>query len=50
MIIGSGGAKERLVAAHTSVNTIDLPMYESVAEMNEKLMFAIDNCAGYGFR
>jgi hypothetical protein len=50
MVIGSGGGKERLIAAHTCANTIDLPMYETVAEMNEKLMFAIENCAGYGFR
>jgi E3 ubiquitin-protein ligase HUWE1 len=50
MIIGSGRGKERLVAAHTCVNTIDLPMYESDTEMNEKLMFAIENRAEYGFQ
>jgi E3 ubiquitin-protein ligase HUWE1 len=50
IVINPGGGKERLVTAHTCVNTLDLPLYETSVEMNEKLMYAIDNCAGYGFK
>jgi E3 ubiquitin-protein ligase NEDD4 len=50
IVITSGGSKERLVTAHTCVNRLDLPLYESLAEMNEKLMYAIDNCIEYGFK
>jgi hypothetical protein len=50
IVINSGGGKDRLVTAHTCVNTLDLPLYESRSEMNEKLMYAIENCAGYGFK
>jgi E3 ubiquitin-protein ligase HUWE1 len=50
IVINQGGGKERLVTAHTCVNTLDLPLYENTVEMNQKLMYAIDNCTEYGFR
>ena len=49
MTIAPGGAKERLPAAHTCFNTIDLPEYENENELNDKLLFAIQECNSFGF-
>ncbi|KAH0790301.1 ubiquitin-protein ligase 1 [Histomonas meleagridis] len=47
--IAPGGGKERLPAAHTCFNTIDLPEYENENELSEKLLFAIQECNSFGF-
>jgi E3 ubiquitin-protein ligase HUWE1 len=47
--IASVPGNDRLVSAHTCVNTLDLPAYETDEEMNERLLFAVNNCADYGF-
>ncbi|OHT10043.1 hypothetical protein TRFO_20849 [Tritrichomonas foetus] len=47
--IAPGGGKERLPAAHTCFNTLDLPEYDSEADLNQKLMFAIQECNSFGF-
>jgi E3 ubiquitin-protein ligase HUWE1 len=49
IIIGGGGGRDRLVTAHTCVNTLDLPAYETEEEMNAKLLCAIENCECFGF-
>lgn len=48
IIIASGSEKNRLVAAHTCTNTLDLPPYENDQEMNDKLLFAIRECNSFG--
>jgi E3 ubiquitin-protein ligase HUWE1 len=50
MIINCGGEKARLATAHTCENRLDLPKYENEDEMNEKLLYAIENCGGFGMR
>lgn len=40
---------DRLIHAHTCVNILNLPEYETEAEMNDKLMYAVTNCSEYGF-
>ena len=47
--IAPGGGKERLPAAHTCFNRLDLPEYDSEEELNQKLMFAIQECNSFGF-
>jgi hypothetical protein len=38
----------RLPAAHTCFNILDLPCYETSAELQEKLVYAITNTEGFG--
>ena len=47
--LAAGGDWNRLPAAHTCSNTLDLPAYRSEREMNEKLHFAISECNEFGF-
>ena len=44
------GETDRLPAAHTCFNQLDLPEYESRQQLKEKLLTAIQECAGgFGF-
>jgi hypothetical protein len=47
--IAPGGDRDRLPAAHTCTNTLDLPTYESPDELNAKLTFVIQECSTFGF-
>jgi hypothetical protein len=47
--IAPGGDRDRLPAAHTCTNTLDLPTYESPDELDAKLTFAIQECNTFGF-
>lgn len=47
--IQPGGEADRLPAAHTCMNTLDLPYYTSEEELNKKLVFAIQECNSFGF-
>lgn len=47
--IQPGGPRDRLPQAHTCVNTLDLPEYESREELNTRLNFAIQECNSFGF-
>jgi E3 ubiquitin-protein ligase HUWE1 len=47
--IAAGGSRDRLPVAHTCVNQLDLPSYETEAEMRTKLLFAIQECNTFGF-
>jgi E3 ubiquitin-protein ligase HUWE1 len=49
MIIASGGGRDRFPAAHTCMNQLDLPCYETEEEMKSKLLFAISECNSFGF-
>jgi len=40
---------DRLPSAHTCFNQLDLPEYESFAELKERLLTAIKETAGFGF-
>jgi E3 ubiquitin-protein ligase HUWE1 len=50
MIIDCGGEKARLATAHICENRLNLPKYEDGDEMNAKLLYAIENCGGFGMR
>jgi hypothetical protein len=50
MIINCGGEKTRLATAHTCENRLDLPKYENEDEMNDRLLYAVENCSGFGMR
>ena len=44
------GETDRLPAAHTCFNQLDLPEYETRNQLKEKLLVAIQECAGgFGF-
>lgn len=47
--LAPGGDHDRLPAAHTCINTLDLPEYRSENELNEKLHLAINECNSFGF-
>jgi E3 ubiquitin-protein ligase HUWE1 len=47
--IAPGGTPERLPAAHTCVNQLDLPEYETEEDMRGKILFAIQECNSFGF-
>jgi E3 ubiquitin-protein ligase HUWE1 len=47
--IAPGGGSDRLPAAHTCNNQLDLPAYESEEEMNARLLFAVRECNSFGF-
>jgi hypothetical protein len=49
LVIRPGGGRERLMTAHACTNTLDLPAYENRCDMQQKLMYAIDHSAEYGF-
>jgi len=49
IIIEPGGQSDRLPAAHTCTNTIDLPEYKTEEELNQKLIYAIRECNSFGF-
>jgi len=38
----------RLPAAHTCFNILDLPCYNSITTLQEKLVYAITNTEGFG--
>jgi E3 ubiquitin-protein ligase HUWE1 len=40
---------DRLPAAHTCFNTLDLPVYESYEKLEERLLKAVTECASFGF-
>ena len=42
--IEAGGDENALPQAHTCFNTIDLPSYRSEKELNDKLLYAIQEC------
>jgi E3 ubiquitin-protein ligase HUWE1 len=42
--IAPGGTSHRLAHGHTCFNTLDLPDYESVEQMNRQLKLAIEEC------
>jgi hypothetical protein len=46
--IAPGGAPDRLPAAHVCTNQLDLPDYPSEELMNQKLLWAVRNCSGFG--
>ena len=48
--LAPGGDHDRLPAAHTCINTLDLPEYRSENELNEKLHLAINECNTFGFQ
>ena len=48
--LAPGGDHDRLPAAHTCTNTLDLPEYRSEKELNEKLRLAIEECDSFGFQ
>jgi E3 ubiquitin-protein ligase HUWE1 len=48
--IAPGGEGRRLPQAHTCMNQLDLPGYESKRAMREKLLLAIQNCNSFGFQ
>ncbi|OHT04984.1 hypothetical protein TRFO_27360 [Tritrichomonas foetus] len=48
--LAPGGDHTRLPAAHTCTNTLDLPDYRSEKEMNEKLLFSVNECNSFGFQ
>lgn len=39
---------QSLCVAHTCFNTLDLPSYSSAEEMNEKILYAINECQEFG--
>jgi E3 ubiquitin-protein ligase HUWE1 len=41
-------SKDHLITAHTCVNTLDLPQYETEEEMNDRLLYAVNNCTEFG--
>jgi E3 ubiquitin-protein ligase HUWE1 len=47
--IAAGGNSARLPVAHTCTHTIDLPSYQSLQEMSQKLHLAITECSSFGF-
>jgi hypothetical protein len=47
--IGPVGEAERLPHAHTWMHQLDLPEYETEADMKAKLLFAIRECNSFGF-
>ena len=46
--IAPGGERGRLPVAHTCMNTIDVPEYTNVDELDAKLSFAVNNCDSFG--
>ena len=46
--IAPGGERGRLPVAHTCMNTIDVPEYTDVDELDAKLSFAVNNCDSFG--
>ncbi|KAK8896839.1 hypothetical protein M9Y10_014763 [Tritrichomonas musculus] len=50
MKIAAGGDRCLLPVARTCLNRIDLPLYESEDELNEKLTNAIKNCDSFEIR
>lgn len=46
----SGPDTDRLPAAHTCFNILDLPEYSSKEKLREKLLVAISNAEGFGLR
>lgn len=42
------GSVDSLPRSHTCFNRLDLPPYECYLTLKEKLIFAIENCAGFG--
>jgi E3 ubiquitin-protein ligase HUWE1 len=49
ILIASGGGRDRFPVAHTCMNQLDLPNYETEEEMRSKLLFAISECNSFGF-
>jgi E3 ubiquitin-protein ligase HUWE1 len=47
--IGLGGSPDRLPQAHTCMNQLDLPEYETEEDMRAKILFAIQECNTFGF-
>jgi E3 ubiquitin-protein ligase HUWE1 len=47
--IAPGGGPTRLPAAHTCMNQLDLPEYETEEDMRAKILFAIRECNSFGF-
>lgn len=47
--IAYGGDKSRLPSAHTCTNTLDLPLYETEEELEQKLLLSIQECDSFGF-
>jgi E3 ubiquitin-protein ligase HUWE1 len=46
----AGGSADRLPTAHTCFNQLDLPAYESAAQLKERLLLAIhEGATGFGF-
>ena len=46
--IACSGDEQNLPQAHTCFNTIDLPPYRSEKELNDKLLYAIQECNTFG--
>lgn len=42
------GSTDSLPRSHTCFNRLDLPPYECYKQLKNKLIFAIENCAGFG--
>jgi hypothetical protein len=47
--IAPGGDPARLPQAHTCINQLDLPEYETEEDMKAKLLIAIRECTSFGF-
>jgi E3 ubiquitin-protein ligase HUWE1 len=49
LTVQPGGPRDRLAAAHTCSNILDLPEYETEEEMEGKLLLSIYECASFEF-
>jgi len=47
-VIGIGGKEYQLPTAHTCFNQLLLPQYKTKKKLKEKLIYAIENCNGFG--
>jgi ubiquitin-protein ligase E3 A len=46
----NGGDSNRLPTASTCFNILLLPQYESEERLRERLLKAVDECAGFGLK
>lgn len=47
--IGSVDGRDKLITAHTCSNLLDLPIYETETELNDKIRLAIQECNSFDF-